>query len=280
MSPASSPPTPAPPVQVTCPRCKAVASGRFCASCGAPLDGATCAGCGAPLVADARFCHRCGTAVGASATPAGARPPEPRWLATALPWSVAGIALLALIALVAGQRLNTTSSPGPAQPAGAGDAGAFSPGGASARAPDISALTPRERADRLYDRAMRASSEGKIDSSRFFGRMAVDAYRSLPELDLDARYDLGRISETTGALDAAAAQADTILQREPAHLLGLILAISVAERRNDSNRVTQLRRRLLASADAERQRNLPEYERHGREIESALAAASQGAPTP
>ena len=94
---------------------------------------------------------------------------------------MAGIALLALIALVAGQRLNTTSSPGPAQPAGAGDAGAFSPGGASARAPDISALTPRERADRLYDRAMRASSEGKIDSSRFFGRMAVDAYRSMEQ---------------------------------------------------------------------------------------------------
>jgi hypothetical protein len=193
---------------------------------------------------------------------------------------VAGIALLALIALVAGQRLNARSSSATAPTAAAGGAGAFSPGAAPTRPPDISALTPRERADRLYDRVMRAASEGKADSAQFFASMAVGVYRSLPELDLDARYDLGRIHETTGALDDAAAQADTILRREPAHLLGLILASSVAERRGNAAQLAQFRRRLLAAADAERQKNLPEYERHGREIESALAAARQGTSAP
>ncbi|HJU90362.1 MAG TPA: hypothetical protein VJ672_13275 [Gemmatimonadaceae bacterium] len=210
--------------------------------------------------------------------PTGAKHGEPRWLATALPWSVAGIALLALVALVAGQRFNARPAADAASTTSGADAGAISPAEVR-RGPDISALTPRERADRLYDRVMRAASEGKADSAQFFARMAVDAYRSLPELDLDARYDLGRIAETTGALDIAGAQADTILQRAPTHLLGLILAASVAERAGDTARFAEMQRRLLAAADAERRKNLPEYERHDREIEGALSAARQRVPS-
>lgn len=268
----SSPPAT---TETTCPRCKSPASGRFCATCGSPLDGAICAACGSSLSSGARYCHRCGTAVGATPLPTTRKHSEPRWLATALPWSVAGIALLALIALIAGQRFNARPAADSTAPPGA-DAGAVAPGEAR-RAPDISALTPRERADRLYDRVMRTASEGKSDSAQFFARMAVDAYRSLPELDLDARYDLGRIAETTGALDIAAAQADTILQNAPTHLLGLILAASVAERTGNTSRLAEMQRRLIAAADAERRKNLPEYERHDREIQIALAAARQPA---
>jgi hypothetical protein len=172
-----------------------------------------------------------------------------------------------LIALIAGRRFNARP---PAATAGvAPTAGDLDP----RRAPDISTMTPRDRADRLYDHVMRTQNEGKLDSMQFFARMAVDAYGSLPERDLDARYDLGRIAEAAGALPVAAAQADSILGRAPTHLLGLILAASVAERSGNDERAREMRQRLLQSAESERRKSLPEYQRHEREIEGALAAA-------
>src|ERR671939_41658 len=96
------PPT-TPPTTVACPRCSAQARGHFCANCGAPLAGALCAGCGSALTPGAKFCHRCGTAVGAA--PARA---AQGGLSAALPWAVAGIALVALVALVAGQHFNAS----------------------------------------------------------------------------------------------------------------------------------------------------------------------------
>ncbi len=177
------------------------------------------------------------------------------------------------MALVAGQRFN--ARPAPAQPT---DGLAQNPGMLDPRrAPDISALSPRDRADRLYDHVMRTQSEGKVDSMQFFARMAVDAYGSLPELDLDARYDLGRIAEAAGALGVAAAQADSILSRAPTHLLGLILATSVAEQAGNAQRAREMRQRLLQAADAEKRKPLPEYQRHDQEIERAITMA-RGAP--
>src|SRR6185312_10654399 len=89
--------------QVTCPSCAAPATGRFCATCGAPLAGALCASCRAPLTPGAKFCHRCGSEAGAQSTAPAKPPTEHGGFNAALPWAVAGIALLALIALVAGQ---------------------------------------------------------------------------------------------------------------------------------------------------------------------------------
>src|SRR5688572_33334988 len=83
---------------MTCPSCNAEATGKFCSNCGAPLAGAACAACRAPLTPGAKFCHRCGTPAGLSAAT------RQSGVGNALPWSVAAIALLALIALAAGQR--------------------------------------------------------------------------------------------------------------------------------------------------------------------------------
>src|SRR6478609_8925696 len=132
-----------------CPNCSAPATGRYCSECGAAVADAICVGCRSLLSPGARFCHRCGTAVGTR--PIGAA--EPRTAASTLPWAVAAIALLAVVALVAGQRFGGTRAP--SAPASAPDA-PFASGAptAGARAPDISNLSPRERADRLYDRVM------------------------------------------------------------------------------------------------------------------------------
>ncbi|MFL5466942.1 MAG: double zinc ribbon domain-containing protein, partial [Gemmatimonadaceae bacterium] len=47
-----------------CQSCGKSATGKYCANCGAPLAGATCSSCSADLSPGAKFCHRCGTAVG------------------------------------------------------------------------------------------------------------------------------------------------------------------------------------------------------------------------
>jgi hypothetical protein len=259
-------PTTAPSAK-TCPSCSAPVTGRFCSECGAAVADAACAGCRSLLSPGAKFCHRCGTAVGSAPVAAAT---EHRSAASALPWAVAAIALLALVALVAGQRFGGSralaSQQATALPPATGGA---EPG----RAPDISNLSPRERADRLYDRMMRLSSEGKTDSLQFFAPMALSVYQSVGPMDADLRYDFGRVAEVAGAAEIARAQADTILASDSTHLLGLVLAIRAAQLRNDAAAATGFRRRLIAAEPTESPKNLPEYQRHQSDILDALAEA-------
>ncbi|HET7551373.1 MAG TPA: hypothetical protein VFK04_08780 [Gemmatimonadaceae bacterium] len=199
---------------------------------------------------------------------------------------MAGIALLALIALLAGQRFNgaraaqpeaASASAGAVGPAAGGTGGA-GVGVAPVRAPDISQMSPRERADRLYDRVMRLSEEGKQDSVNLFAQMGISAYQMLPEQDADSRYDMGRIAEVAGAVPLARAQADSILAADPNHLLGLILAISTARATGDSASARSFEAKLLSAQSSELARNLPEYQRHEREIAAAVDAAKKQVP--
>ncbi|HEY9478561.1 MAG TPA: hypothetical protein VIP79_00660, partial [Gemmatimonadaceae bacterium] len=148
-------------------------------------------------------------------------------------------------------------------------------GVAPVRAPDISSMSPRERADRLYDRVMRLSEEGKQDSVNLFAQMGISAYQMLPEQDADSHYDMGRIAEVAGALPLARAEADSILAADPGHLLGLILAISTARAAGDSAGVRTFEARLLSAQSSELARNLPEYQRHEREIAAAVDVAKK-----
>jgi hypothetical protein len=180
-----------------------------------------------------------------------------------LPWILGGLAFITLVVIFAAQRAGQSpATPGPA-PMAAGGAGAV----------DISSMTPQERASRLFDRIMRLSEEGKQDSVQFFASMAMGVYESLGPLDLDGRYDFGRIAQVSGNLDVARAQADTILQQSPDHLLGLILAAAVADARGNNAERVALQRRLLAAESSQLARGLAEYERHRVDIDAALAAA-------
>jgi hypothetical protein len=250
----------------TCPQCGARAEGRFCSSCGTPLDAAACRSCGSSLTPGARFCHHCGTPVGSSA-------PAAHQGSTAVPWVVAAIALVALVALVAAQRFSTTTPEQPTIPLS--EAAAAQP---MARAPDISQLTPRERADRLFDRIMALHERGRTDSVQFFAQMAIPAYQMIQPLDADARYDMGRIAEVAGLADFARAQADTILRTSPNHLLGLVLAIRAARIAGDERAATAFERRLVVAEPSERRRELPEYTRHSADIDAALTVARVEVP--
>lgn len=239
-----------------CPACGTESQGRFCPNCAAPLKGAMCAACRSELTPGAKYCHRCGTP--ASAPGLMVRTPA---RSNALPWSVAAIALLSLVALAAGQRFGRSRPEGNAP---ASDA-------VPMRAPDISALSPSERAERLYDRIMSAAERGRMDSVQFFLPMAIQAYENLGALTLDQRYDVGRLAEVGGDARVLGAQADTILRADSKHLLGLLLASRAARLRGDSAAMRGYLSRFVASETAERKRQLPEYLLHQNDIDEALA---------
>jgi hypothetical protein len=201
--------------------------------------------------------------------------PVPDRATSAIPWIVASIALVSLIALVAAQRFRTPATANALPPTALGQPPVDRPMG---RAPDISQLTPRERADRLFDRIMGLHERGRTDSVQFFAQMAIHAYQMVQPLDLDARYDMGRIAEVAGLTDFARAQADTILRADPNHLLGLVLAIRAARLAGNESAATTFERRLIAAEPAERRRDRAEYTRHSADIDAALEVARVEAP--
>ena len=210
-----------------------------------------CHACGAPLSAQARFCHKCGAAVGTAHVTG--------WRA-GLPWGVAGAALGALVTVLAlrvgGER---------------GAASGQAPGSAPRSmlpAPDISQMSPEERATRLFDRVMILAEAGKQDSVRFFLPMALGAYAQLPALDLDARYDIGVLHLSGADAAGALAQADTILKAVPTHLYGFMLRARAYELRNDARSARQAYAAFLRNEAAERARQRPEYAEHATSIDA------------
>jgi hypothetical protein len=247
-----------------CPNCGTPASGKYCSECGASLAGATCTSCQASLTPGAQFCHKCGTPVSA----ASRAQPAANESGSTLPWAVAGVALAALVALVAGQRyMQSRGEPAPVL-TGVPQAPAGSASGV-----DISSMSPEERASRLFNRVMGYAERGRADSVRIFAPMALAAYEMLGTPNLDQRYDMGRIAEVSGDAEVAAAQADTILREKPDHLLGLVLAAAAARQQQNEPKAREYFRRLTAAAPAERASKLPEYEAHANDITAALAAA-------
>jgi hypothetical protein len=234
------------------------------------VTGAACGSCRAALTPGAKFCHRCGTAVGAAPVDAGAH-----GLSAALPWSVAGISLLALIALLAGQRFAAGRTPAASATPDFAAAGGADDGSTNVRAPDISAMSPRDRADRLFNRIMLYHEQGKADSVQFFAPMALAAYQMAAPLDADQHYHLGRIGLVAGAAELARSEADSILRTDPDHLLGLSLAAGAARLTGDEQSARAFDRRLLAAEPGERRKGLPEYAQHRNDIEAATAAAKR-----
>jgi hypothetical protein len=250
---------------IPCPSCGAAAAGRFCTQCGAVVRESRCGACGVALTPGSKFCHDCGTPVIAPRMQERLAARERRVEArpsSNLPWVLGGLAFVTLAVIFAAQRAGQTPSPTmpPATPTGAG-------------AVDISSMTPQERASRLFDRIMRLSEEGKRDSVELFASMAIPVYESLGPLDLDGRYDLGRIALVSDQLELARAQADSILQQAPDHLLGLILASAVARAQDQPSQRAEFDRRLLAAERSELAKDLPEYTRHRSDIDVALTAA-------
>ncbi len=228
-----------------------------------------CRHCGTALTPAARFCAQCGLSLDATATAAPAAPE--RGASAILPWFVLAAAMLGVIGFLVGTRM----SPGVAAgAAGAAGAPVAADGGAIVAAPDISSLSPEERVDRLFNRVMTLASAGQQDSVAFFAPMAVNAIAALMPLDAHRRYDLGLIHLAAGDAPAARAQADTILAAEPAHLLGLALAMRVATAQGRTADARRFGATLTSAAPRERARGRLEYADHAPDITEALEEAA------
>lgn len=218
-----------------CPQCGEPTSGKFCSSCGSSLVRSTCPGCRAPLNPGARFCHICGR-------PMGKRQRGPTHQARTHPGWIAAAALMAVSALVwavrVGRDPNTSRPPTTALPA-------------AAPAPDISGMTPRERANAVFDRIMAAAERGDSAQIEFFRPMALGAYALLDSPDSDTRYDVGMIHLITGDVEGARAQLDSLKQFAPNHLLGTMLQSTLAQVEQDESGMRQAYRDFLDHYEAE-----------------------------
>jgi hypothetical protein len=208
----------------------------------------TCHACGASLSPTAKFCHKCGAAVGT----AGAT----GWRA-GLPWGLAGAAFGALITVVAMRSLAAPSradEPGatPVAPCAGGAGGGGQP-------PDISQMSPEERANRLFNRVMLLAESGKQDSVQFFLPMALGAYAQLPALDADARYHVGMLELAGGNANAALAQADTIGRSISTHLFIYVLRAHAYQELGNKQLEARAYADFLRNEPAELAKKRPEY---------------------
>ncbi|MEO7522424.1 MAG: hypothetical protein ABIW79_11470 [Gemmatimonas sp.] len=205
------------------------------------------------------------------ASPAGAT--------SALPWGVAFLALLALVAAFAGKNFGSAKGSrvdgsANALPTAAMDGqGAQPAAGAAGGMPDIANMSANERASRLYNRAMTAAEQGQVDSAAFFAEMAVAAHGMIDNISIDERYHMARAAEIIAETETMRAQGDTILQQRPTSLFGLMLSASAARARGDSAAAKGFDARLLAALEPELATSQPDYDLHRAEIDRAAAAA-------
>ena len=209
----------------------------------------TCHACGASLSPTAKFCHKCGAAVGT----AGAT----GWRA-GLPWGLAGAAFGALITVVA---MRSLAAPSRADEPGATPVAPFAggAGGGGGQPPDISQMSPEERANRLFNRVMLLAESGKQDSVQFFLPMALGAYAQLPALDADARYHVGMLELAGGNANAALAQADTIGRSISTHLFIYVLRAHAYQELGNKQLEARAYADFLRNEPAELAKKRPEY---------------------
>ncbi len=258
-----------------CPRCGEAASGKFCAHCGGALAGAKCPKCAGALTPGAQFCHHCGTTMPGISAPA---------TSSRVPWIVTGVALVAVIALVLFQASRAAQDVPP-------DAAAAGPMGGPMARPlggpaaggmpsntDLASMSPEEKADRLFNRVMRDASEGKMDSVAMFAPMAIQSLEMLAPLNPHQHYDLGLVALVSGDLKRAKLQADSLLKKNAGDLLGLSLAIRVADGSKNSAARADFEKRLIAAEPAERKTGREEYTFHAADIDAALKDARSRKP--
>jgi len=224
---------------VHCPHCGKAASGKFCSHCGASL------------------------AAGSS--------PGPWNRQILLPWIAISLATVSLVlSLVTwfdrgGEAVPPTAVrfSQPAAPAA----------GMPGQPPDLSSMSPREAADRLFNRVMIASEQGQAEAVRQFAPMALQAYERANATDNDARYHVALIHLATGNTQGARTQIDKLRIAAPNHLMATMLEQQIAERRGDQAGIARANKAFLAAYDSEMAMARVEYQEHRSGIERFREAA-------
>lgn len=255
-----------------CSRCGAEASGNFCSGCGAPLGSGGCGACGAKLKPGAIYCSECGAATGErAAKPASSRLP---WILSFAALAVFSVAIAMLVQRQSNPRVGEMTLTGgvPGQPAPGASAGGMP------TMEELAAMSPREAADRLFERAM-STHAGNEEQGTLFNQMARQAYDMVPapERDADYHFHVGLLQLVAGDSIGARASTETILGAEADNLLGLVLGARVADFRGDAPTAAAMRDRVREVVEAAGGiPNRPEYEAHGPLIDPIVAGAGGG----
>ena len=264
---------------VACPHCSASvpAEANFCPACGGALRGPACAQCGAASGGADRFCTQCGAALpldddgstnahrrgslGGALSRAAGPTATTGWSSTALR-AVAGTALAAAAILVlvlvlrpSGGDDGSTGAASPSAPAPAGQPVPLGP----TSAVDLSSMSPREAARRLFNRVMTAVEGGNQAEAAQFLPMAVAAYDRVGTLTLDDRFHVSLLHAAGQDGAQALAAAEACLAIRPTHLLCLSAAAEAALLLGDQTRAASHYRTLVESYNAELQTGLPDY---------------------
>lgn len=167
-------------------------------------------------------------------------------------WWMSGALMVGLILLIAYPVISRDRQVSPAAPSGATGAAAV----------DLSSMTPREAADRLFNRVMTAVSTNDSTEVTSFLPMAIRAYELAEPLDADGTFHLSMLHLTATLDEEGLADAEAILEELPDHLLGLAAAGDASLALGDTASARLYFTRWLDVYDVEIAKNVPEYLDH------------------
>ncbi len=237
--------------------------GKYCSQCGTRVQARTCQACGEEPPADAFFCTQCGVSmeIGEVSTRRKAGGREQRKIV----WGVVGMGLVAMILFVAWPIYGPNGRSSPER--------APSPPITGASSVDLSSMTPREAADRLFNRVMAAVEQDDSTEVVQFLPMSIRAYELAEPLDLDGKFHLGVLRMQGTLTQEGLAAAEDILATYPDHLLGLGLAADALLALGDTVRAQGYYSRWLEVYSVEMASGLPEYLNHERMLPDMEARA-------
>lgn len=217
---------------------------------GQRLDASTslaCPSCGFGNQIAARYCQSCGKALDGGG-----------WL-TAQTLTVLAAACIALVAL---GLLFASVIPVDPTPTVRTTGAATELQASSGQPPDLSTMSPREAADRLFNRVMMADEQGNADEVQQFAPMAISAYEMLESLDTDALYHAALIQSAAGDLERARDYTEQLKAIVPEHLLAALLEHRLALQENDQEAALTAIERFNRHYDNEIAIDRPEYQHH------------------
>lgn len=220
-------------------------------------SGTRCAACGTPSAPDAKFCHECGAPVGEASSP--------RWPSNAISIALLGALVAVVFAVVVGLAYllqpESFQAPQSARPAAAP---------ATQSSVDLSQMSPREAADRLFNRVMAADEQGNREEALRFAPKALQAYGRVEGLDADGHYHLGLLYGVTGDEENLRRQIGILREATPNHLLAFTLEHQLAQMSGDREAAARAVAALRTHYESEIATGRPEYDAHGVSIVQLL----------
>jgi hypothetical protein len=127
---------------------------------------------------------------------------------------------------------------------------------------DLTTMTPRQAADRLWNRVMQAVADGNTTEVTNFLPMAIAAFEVAEPLDLDGKYHLSALKlegqDNQGALDTALEG----LELYPDHLLNLAAAAEASLALGDSAQARAYYQQMMDVWSTELATEREEYQAH------------------